>query len=118
MSRAEHVTNDLKLNLTKLGTEVLLLQEPFAIKNIPISLGLYVRMLFANSATQYSWAAIAITNPNLTVTNLKHLGSDNIIVAEIIKGTSKIYAISGYMSPSQDHTPVLEALSRALDRLK
>ena len=36
MSRAEHVTNDLKLNITKLRAEVLLLQEPFAIKNIPV----------------------------------------------------------------------------------
>ena len=75
-------------------------------------------MLIANSATQYPWAAIAVTNPNITVTNLIHLGNDNIVVAEIIKGTTKIYAISGYLSPSQDHTPVLETLSRALDRLR
>ena len=96
MARAGHVTDDLKVNLTWLGTEILLLQEPHTKNCVPVSLGRHVRILTANKEEQYPWAAVAITNQNLLATNLKHLGNDKIVIVEIIiRNIPKIYVISG-----------------------
>ena len=119
MSRAGHISNELRANLTKLGAEILLLQEPCAKNNVPACLGTHVHIITANKEGQYPWAAIAVTNQEILATNLKHMSSDKIVVTEIIiKNISKMYVISGYLSPNIDNSEVLDLLGRALACLR
>ena len=75
-------------------------------------------MLTATNKDQNPWAAIAIVSPDITATNLKHLGNDHIVVSEIKTQNYQFYAISGYLPPNQDPTPIIGSLSRALDLLR
>ena len=118
VSRARHVTDEIRFKLTTQKAEILLLQEPYAINNKPQTLGSQVKILTSKKKDEYPWAAIAVTNPTITVTNLKHHGNCNTVVAEIIKEQYKLYAISGYLSPHQDVTFTLNHLGGILHTLR
>ena len=107
MFRAGHVTDELRLKLTVQNVEVLLLQGPYATNNKPQTLASQVKILTSNSVDEYTWATIAVTNPKITVTNLKHFGNCNRTVTEIVKDHYKFYVLSGYLSPNQDPTRLL-----------
>ena len=118
MSRAGHITDELPHKLMDLGADILLLQEPYALNAVPVSLGPHVKILTANNCDQYPWAAIAVANPNITALNIKSLGSDNVVVLEISVETSTFYAMSAYLSPNKANDKTLYILSRAAGRLR
>ena len=118
MSRARHVTDEIRLKINENGIDILLLQEPYAMQNEPATLGSQVKIQNANSREQHPWAAIAIANDNIVAINLKHFGNDRVVVAEVTINETKLYAISAYLSPNQDPAHILGTISRALNQLR
>lgn len=81
MSRTKHVMDEIRQKLTTSIIEVLLLQESYANGAKPQILGTSIKILTAGNPNEYQWATIAIGNPQIVATNLKHLESSHLVVS-------------------------------------
>ena len=118
MSRARHVTDELRTKIIEKSVDILLLQQMHTTNNEPSSLGSNVKIITSNLSGQRPWAAIAVANENMATINLKHLGNDRVAIAEININAQKIYVISAYAPPRQNPSLTLDVITLALNKLK
>jgi len=114
LARAQLATTEAANFAALNGYDIMLLQEPYAVKNIPWRSSNTTRIITANQHDQYPWAAILITNPELRSVNIKQAGNQHLAVAYIESEHWNFYIASIYLQHSEDPGPMLAKLENLI----
>lgn len=109
--------DETKILILEKSVDLLLIQEPYTVNNSIVAFN-DARVVTANQPNEYPWAAIVVTNQDILVTNLQHLGNQHIAVAQISYYKREFYAISAYLQPSADITALLDKLVSIIHTLR
>ena len=99
---------------TDLRTDIMLLQEPYAVSNIPVRFNATHKIISANGPDTYPWAAIIIINPDLRVINIRQAGNEYLTLAYIAYDNTDLYVASVYMNHSEDSGIIVDVLGKAI----
>ena len=114
LARSQVSTHEASMLATDLHIDIMLLQEPYAVSNIPVRFNLTHKIISANGPDAYPWAAIIIINPDLRVTNIRQAGNEYLTLAHIASDNSDLYVASIYMKYSEDPGIILDVLGKAI----
>ena len=113
MARSQLASYELTQLVNSENTDILIIQEPYAISNISIRPATTAKLISANGPDEYPWATIIVLNSNLRITNIRQAGNEYLAVAHVESDNDEFYIASVYMRQMED---VGETLSK-LDKL-
>ena len=121
MQRSAVVTGEVRHLVAEKRLDILLLQEPFAGK-----LGARGTVLglgaggvgVAATRSQYTWAAVAVSNPNFDMLFLSQVNNMHCFCAEVLILGFSFYVASYYFQHSNDIEEHLRHLEKILHSLR
>lgn len=116
LARAQLATTEAAVFAARNRIDVMILQEPYAVKNTPWKASGSTRIVAANQPEQYPWAIVQVNNPKLRVHNIKQESNEYFAVAQIEAEDWSIYVASVYLRHSQDLGPMLNKMERFIHR--
>lgn len=117
LDRSATATDELRVWLSDHGADIVLIQEPYVVRERICGLG-DLRVLCGGGSGP-PMAAVGVWNRALRVTLLSHLSSRHIVVVAVERdGSAPVYLVSVYCQFSLELTGFLRSLGEALQALR
>ena len=94
--------------------DILILQEPYAVSNIPVRPMNTAKLITANCPDEYPWAAIIIVNESLRVTNVRQAGCEFLAVAHVESEREEFFLASVNMKRMADPGQILNKVDNLI----
>ena len=116
LARSQLASDELAMIVAKENIDILILQEPYAIRNIPTKPKATAKLVTANGPEDYPWATIIVLNPTWRITNLRQTGNEYLAVAHVETEQEEIYIASAYMRNTEDPEDLIDKIESLIRR--
>ena len=118
LARSQLASNELATIAARENTDILIIQEPYAIRNTPTKPTASAKLVTANGPDEYPWATIIVLNPAWRITNIKQAGNEYLAVAHVETEQEEIYIASIYMRNTEDPADLIDKIENLIRRTK
>lgn len=116
--RGYKVDAEIRNKVEMYKIDILILQEPYSIRNKLQNFGQGVGSITGNKENEMPWAAIVVFNRNLTIMRLGHLCDSHVVCIQVDNGAYSFYIVNAYFQFSHDINRYIRKLKNILSVLR